>query len=68
MTNTHWLDAWRSAHTCLAELRDAEEPDTIEAAHRRAVLAVDHAMLEAFARGVEHGKEKAKKEDDCDAR
>lgn len=68
MTNTHWLDAWRTAHDRINDLRDAEDPDDIEAAHRRAVLAVDHAMLEAFARGVEHGKEKAKKEDDCDAR
>lgn len=66
MTNTRWLDAWRTAHDRIADLRDAEDPDDIEAAHRRAVLAVDHAMLEAFARGVEHGKEKAKK-DDSDA-
>lgn len=66
MTSTpHWLDAWRAAHTCLAELRDAEEPDTIETAHRRAVLAVDHAVLEAFARGVEQRKAQAQK-DDCD--
>lgn len=68
MTHAHWLDAWRTAHDRITDLRDAEDPDDIEAAHRRAVLAVDHAMLEAFARGVEHGKAKAKKEDDCDAR
>lgn len=65
MTNTHWLDAWRTAHDRIKDLRDAEDPDDIEAAHRRAVLAVDHAVLEAFARGVEQGKAQALK-DDCD--
>lgn len=66
MTNAHWLDAWRTAHDRINDLRDAEDPDAIETQHRRAVLAVDHAMLEAFARGVEQGKAQAKK-DDCDA-
>lgn len=60
--NTHWLDAWRTAHDRINELRTAEHPDDIEAAHRRAVLAIDHGMLEAFARGVEHGKAQAQKD------